>query len=542
MGRNGSGKSTLLKCLAGIYGIDEGEIAVAGRLSPFIELGVGFNPDLTARDNVVINAIMLGLTRKQARERFDDVIAFAELEEFIDLKLKNYSSGMSVRLGFSTAIQVDADVLLVDEVLAVGDASFQAKCFAEFDRMKREGRTILFVTHDMSSVERFCDRAMLLERGEVVQIGPPDEVARLYSELNFGHTAGAEPAGDGAPRGVRITGAWCEDESGERVVSAPQGGSCRACFEAEFERDIEDPLFAITFRNDVRHTIFVATSAKHGLQGSFARRRAGDGALRVPQLARPQPLHAHPLDLRGPAGAGGRAGRRPDRADRGGQDGHRQRGRRAHRAGGGARVSAHGMSPARYRGPAAIGDDLRRFWSLTYTLAATDFKLRFFGSALGYLWSLARPLLLFGTLYFVFTKIVKFGEGVQYYPVYLLSGIVLFTFFSETTSRGVRSLIERENLLRKMRFPRMVIPLSVTLHSLFNLGLNLIVVFVFIFGAGITPTLDWVQIPLLIVMLVAFTTGVTMLAVGAVRALPRRGADLGGGACSCCSTARRSST
>ena len=270
VGRNGSGKSTLLKCLAGIYGIDDGEIAVAGRLSPFIELGVGFNPDLTARDNVVINAIMLGLTRKQARERFDDVIAFAELEEFIDLKLKNYSSGMSVRLGFSTAIQVDADVLLVDEVLAVGDASFQAKCFAEFHRMKREGRTILFVTHDMSSVERFCDRAMLLERGEVVQIGPPDEVARLYSELNFGHTAGAEPAGDGAPRGVRITGAWCEDESGERVVSAPQGGSCRACFEAEFERDIEDPLFAITFRNDVRHTIFVATSAKHGLQGSFA--------------------------------------------------------------------------------------------------------------------------------------------------------------------------------------------------------------------------------------------------------------------------------
>ena len=270
VGRNGSGKSTLLKCLAGIYAIDEGDIAVAGRLSPFIELGVGFNPDLTARDNVIINAIMLGLTRKQARERFDDVIAFAELEEFVDLKLKNYSSGMSVRLGFSTAIQVDADVLLVDEVLAVGDASFQSKCFAEFERMKREGRTILFVTHDMSSVERFCDRAMLLERGKVVQIGPPDEVARMYSELNFGHTAaGAEPSGDGAPRGARITGAWCEDETGERVMAIAQGSACRACFEAEFEREIEDPLFAITFRNDVRHTIFVATSSKHGPQGSF---------------------------------------------------------------------------------------------------------------------------------------------------------------------------------------------------------------------------------------------------------------------------------
>jgi ABC-2 type transport system permease protein len=166
---------------------------------------------------------------------------------------------------------------------------------------------------------------------------------------------------------------------------------------------------------------------------------------------------------------------------------------------------------ARYRGPSALGDDLRRFWSLTYTLAATDFKLRFFGSALGYLWTLARPLLLFGTLYFVFTKIVKFGEGVEHYPVYLLSAIVLFTFFSETTTRGVNSLVERENLLRKIRFPRMVIPLSVALHSLFNLGLNLIVVFVFILVSGIEPTLDWLQIPLLVGMLVFFATGVTML-------------------------------
>jgi ABC-2 type transport system permease protein len=174
-------------------------------------------------------------------------------------------------------------------------------------------------------------------------------------------------------------------------------------------------------------------------------------------------------------------------------------------------VSAHGLAPARYRGPSALGDDLRRFLSLTYTLAVTDFKLRFFGSALGYFWSLARPLLLFGTLYFVFTEIVRFGEGVEHYPVYLLSSIVLFTFFSETTSRGVRALVERENLLRKMRFPRMVIPLSVALHSLFNLGLNLIVVFAFIFASGIEPTLDWLQIPLLIGMIVFFATGVTML-------------------------------
>ena len=169
------------------------------------------------------------------------------------------------------------------------------------------------------------------------------------------------------------------------------------------------------------------------------------------------------------------------------------------------------VAPTSFRGPSAIGDDLRRFWSLTYTLAKTDFKLRFFGSALGYLWSLVRPLLLFGVLYFVFTEIVKFGDGVKHYPVYLLSSIVLFTFFSETTSRGVTSLVDRENLLRKIRFPRMVIPLSVALHALFNLTLNLIVVFIFIFASGIEPTLDWLQIPLLVGLLVVLATGVTML-------------------------------
>ena len=137
IGRNGSGKSTLLKCLAGIYDIDSGRMDVRGRLSPFIELGVGFNVDLTARDNVILNAIVLGLTRKEAKARFDSIIAFAELEDFLDMRLKNYSSGMSVRLAFSVAIQVDADVLLIDEVLAVGDASFQQKCFDEFLRLKK---------------------------------------------------------------------------------------------------------------------------------------------------------------------------------------------------------------------------------------------------------------------------------------------------------------------------------------------------------------------------------------------------------------------
>jgi ABC-2 type transport system permease protein len=173
-------------------------------------------------------------------------------------------------------------------------------------------------------------------------------------------------------------------------------------------------------------------------------------------------------------------------------------------------VSAH-AGPTRYRGPSALGDDLRRLANLTYVLAATDFKLRFFGSALGYLWTLMRPLLLFGVLYVVFTEIVRFGAGIEHYPVYLLMSIVMFTFFSETTARGVTSLIERESLLRKMRFPRMVIPLAVSLHSLFNLGLNLVAVFVFVLISGITPRVEWLELVPLVALLATFATGVAML-------------------------------
>jgi len=279
VGRNGSGKSTLLKCLAGIYEVDDGHAVVRGRLSPFIELGVGFNPDLTARDNVIINAIMLGLTRKEARERFDDIIAFAELEEFLDLKLKNYSSGMSVRLAFSVAIQVDADVLLVDEVLAVGDAAFQQKCFEQFHRLKDEGKTIIFVTHDMSAVERFCDRAMLLERGRVLSIDEPHVIARAYNELNFGRVAPAdapdpERSGDHATAEIKV--AWFENAAGERVTALAQGEPLRLCAEVAFHTPLEHPLFVMHLRNEVRHTIFAtSTDVNYGPTGQFG---SGDTA------------------------------------------------------------------------------------------------------------------------------------------------------------------------------------------------------------------------------------------------------------------------
>jgi ABC-type polysaccharide/polyol phosphate transport system ATPase subunit len=270
VGRNGSGKSTLLKCIAGIYGVDTGRISITGRLSPFIELGVGFNMDLTARDNVIINAIMLGLSRREARARFDEVIAFAELEEFVDLKLKNYSSGMLVRLAFATSIQVDAEILLIDEVLAVGDAAFQQKCFEEFFRLKRERKTIVFVSHDMYSVERFCDRAMLMERGGMVQIGEPREIGRAYHKLNFGELPHDAPREQAAAGRTAITDAWFESPAGERITSCSQEESFNMCFEARLAEDLTDPVFAAALRAELGHTIIVARSDQHGgASGSF---------------------------------------------------------------------------------------------------------------------------------------------------------------------------------------------------------------------------------------------------------------------------------
>ncbi len=268
VGRNGSGKSTLLKCLAGIYGIDDGSIAINGRLSPFIELGVGFNPDLKARDNVMINAIMLGLSRRQAKERFDDVVAFAELEEFTELKLKNYSSGMLVRLAFATAIQVDADILLIDEVLAVGDAAFQQKCFDEFGRLRREGRTMLFVTHDMGAVQRFCDRAMLLERGRVVDIGEPGSIARQYNQLNFERVAGE--AGSHLPqvagadeRVAEVLNAWFESPDGEIIVTGGQGERCFVRMDVRFLADADEPVFAVTLEDESGNVAFATSTNVH---------------------------------------------------------------------------------------------------------------------------------------------------------------------------------------------------------------------------------------------------------------------------------------
>lgn len=188
VGRNGSGKSTLLKILAEIYLPTSGSIQVNGKLIPFIELGVGFNMDLTGRENIFLNGALLGFNRKEMQAMYHEIVAFAELEKFMDQKLKNYSSGMQVRLAFSIAIRAQSDILLIDEVLAVGDASFQQKCFDTFAELKKQGTTIVLVTHDMSSVLRFCDRAMLIQNSKVIMTGKPALTAEAYLELNYENT------------------------------------------------------------------------------------------------------------------------------------------------------------------------------------------------------------------------------------------------------------------------------------------------------------------------------------------------------------------
>lgn len=183
VGRNGSGKSTLLKLLAGIYKAEEGMIATNGSIVPFIELGVGFNPELTGRENVYLNGALLGFSHAEMEAMYDDIIEFSELGRFMDQKLKNYSSGMQVRLAFSIAIKAQGDILILDEVLAVGDEAFQRKCSIFFNQIKKDKtKTVVLVTHSMSDVKRYCNKALLLEKGRVVAMGNPDEVADNYSK------------------------------------------------------------------------------------------------------------------------------------------------------------------------------------------------------------------------------------------------------------------------------------------------------------------------------------------------------------------------
>jgi ABC-2 type transport system ATP-binding protein len=257
VGRNGSGKSTLLKILASIYRADAGRVRMAGRLAPFIELGVGFNPELTSYENVILNGVLMGLTRREAQRRLDAVLDFAELGEFADLRLKNYSSGMMVRLAFSVMVQADADIMLIDEVLAVGDAAFSQKCMDVFREKRAAGRTLVLVTHDMATVQAFCDRAMVLHDGQIVYIGEPEEAALRYYRINFDAPAQVESGAGLVPDvNVQVVDAWLETEAGERVENLEQERPFRLNVVMQARQDLEGAIFSFSFLNEHGAEIF----------------------------------------------------------------------------------------------------------------------------------------------------------------------------------------------------------------------------------------------------------------------------------------------
>ncbi|MGB0120362.1 MAG: ABC transporter ATP-binding protein [Solirubrobacterales bacterium] len=279
VGLNGSGKSTLLKILGSIYRADRGRIRVAGRIAPFIELGVGFNPEMTAQENIVLNAVMMGLSRQEARNRIAPAIEFAGLEDFAELKLKNYSSGMMVRLAFSVMVQAEADIMLIDEVLAVGDASFQQKCEDVFHDMRAAGKTIILVTHDMNSVEKFCHRAMMIHDGKVSKMGSPQEVAEWYLRANFreederpGFHPGASEEGDDA----HIVDAWLEDAKGERVLNIEKDAPFSMHVEVEGIRDLPGPMFSFGVTDESGMQVFGFTEDLAAEGSEFESLKAGE--------------------------------------------------------------------------------------------------------------------------------------------------------------------------------------------------------------------------------------------------------------------------
>ena len=288
VGRNGSGKSTLLKVLASIYRADSGRIRIAGRLAPFIELGVGFNPELTARENVVLNGVMMGLGRREARRRLDAVLDFAELRDFVDLKLKNYSSGMMVRLAFAVMVEADADVMLVDEVLAVGDAAFAQKCTDVFREKRAAGKTLVLVTHDMAAVQAFCDRATLIHDGEQRYLGEPEEAALRYYRLNFaGHTDNGEPTAAVPDVNVRMIDVWLEDQDGARGDNVEQDRIFTLNLLVEARHDLAEAVFNFHCLDIDGHWVFAFSKLVEDPDGRPLRIPAGERIRIVAEIENP---------------------------------------------------------------------------------------------------------------------------------------------------------------------------------------------------------------------------------------------------------------
>ncbi|HKJ36338.1 MAG TPA: ABC transporter ATP-binding protein [Solirubrobacterales bacterium] len=279
IGRNGSGKSTLLKILASVYAADAGRVRIAGRMAPFLELGVGFNQQQPARENVIMNAVMMGLTPDEAASRADEMIDFAGLSDHTDLQLKNYSSGMKVRLAFSVLTQVDADILLLDEVLAVGDSAFQQKCESVFTKLRDEGKTIVLVTHSMPTVNAFCDHALLLHDGRIDAFGKPIDVSNRYLEVNMRAAAEAEGGRDGyaarfaetiADPPIHIADAWLGADPEQRNSALGSGEPIIFNAELEVVRAVERPGFQFKIEDGQGQSLFMGGAADLELEGGHA--------------------------------------------------------------------------------------------------------------------------------------------------------------------------------------------------------------------------------------------------------------------------------
>jgi ABC-2 type transport system ATP-binding protein len=277
VGKNGSGKSTILKLLAGIYTPTKGEVHISGKLTPFIELGVGFNPELTGRENVYLNGALLGFSRKEMRAMYQDIVDFAEIEKFMDQKLKNYSSGMQVRLAFSIAIQAQSDILLFDEVLAVGDAAFQAKCYSHFEKLKKNGKTIVFVTHDMEAVRRFCNRAIMLENGKIIASGDVGSVVDSYLEANINKLDNEKPFGveqsiSTDKSTLKIMDVWAEEKNIKKDVIKEDAYSIAV--KIKFLKNCTNPIPGVILRNQQGLRVTASNTAWVGQEtGIF---KAGD--------------------------------------------------------------------------------------------------------------------------------------------------------------------------------------------------------------------------------------------------------------------------
>jgi ABC-type polysaccharide/polyol phosphate transport system ATPase subunit/ABC-type polysaccharide/polyol phosphate export permease len=384
VGRNGSGKSTLLRCVSGIYVPEAGQVRIRGRMASFIELGLGFDRELSALENLITSGMLFGMSARELRSRFDEILSYAGLEEFADVKLKNYSTGMATRLGFALTTHVDADVLLFDEGVATGDLAFQQKGVARLEQLRAEGRTLVFVSHDMDAIQAICDRALLLERGRVVFEGDGTAVAERYDAINLGESPDSEERRTTRRRQRSLSG---------RALS-------RANVDAR------------TPRNDLRDV---------------------------------------------------------------------------------------------------SGTNHRRMARIAARFALVKYRLKYRDAALGYAWAVMRPLATFGVMYLVFTKVAHFNFGVPHYAVYLLSSLVLWTFFLDATTNAIFSLVREAELLRKAPVPRAAMPVAVVLRALLDLGMNLIAVIVFLAVSRISPRVTWLEVPLLVVVLTCLALGIAFL-------------------------------